>query len=479
MDPTPTSDGRTEICFFDLETTVPQRRGQGYDILEFGAILVCPRRLLELDSYSSLVRPEDLSSVSPSSLRCNGITRNDVVSAPPFSEIADKVHDLLHGRVWAGHNIVRFDCVRIREAFEKIHRSAPEPKGIIDSLPLLTQRSLDDVRMNLEVVKYCATVLFLESSLPDILTTNGTGSPIPTRSSSNTKSSPEQPNPNMNNFSSSLTPENVSNPSPRNSEHHPIISILTHHTGEANADVSNLVQPDPFNMGVLRKEMKTEALQSDVIMKEKTQLESQEIDIAEGSSSCAEFLEANEVSPSSISASLIPYYHGTHRIRLFHENIALQLFCPCLRVRFGVNGKFLGQAGRPRLSFVVDASPSLREILDACDNAAKTIFEDCGSSSEWKPIVGRNHRYINNPTVRLNIPTIVNDGIARYAAEIHQKDSSGTVQKLVFSKIDAAELGNLFRPGIFVDSFFSLGTYDYQGTAGIRLVVKKLVILSD
>lgn len=44
------------------------------------------------------------------------------------------------GRIWAGHNILRFDCARIREAFAHIGRPAPEPKGTIDSLALLTQR---------------------------------------------------------------------------------------------------------------------------------------------------------------------------------------------------------------------------------------------------------------------------------------------------------------------------------------------------
>ncbi|KAH1074578.1 hypothetical protein J1N35_026906 [Gossypium stocksii] len=75
--------------------------------------------------------------------------------------------------------------------------------------------------------------------------------------------------------------------------------------------------------------------------------------------------------------------------------------------------------------------------------------------------MGRNYRYNNSPTVRLLIPTVVNDNSARYATEIHQKDSSGTVQKLVFSKFDVAELGNLIRGGIFVDAFFNLDTYDY------------------
>lgn len=89
--------GGTEIAFFDLETSVPQRAGQGYALLEFGAILVCPRRLVEVACYATLVRPADLGVVSAASVRCNGITRDAVAAAPCFRDVADKVYDLLHG----------------------------------------------------------------------------------------------------------------------------------------------------------------------------------------------------------------------------------------------------------------------------------------------------------------------------------------------------------------------------------------------
>ncbi|XP_024017568.1 protein NEN4 [Morus notabilis] len=207
-------EGTGEIVFFDLETTVPNRAGKRFWVLEFGAIVVCPRKLVELESYTTLIRPGDLSAVGLRSSRRDGITRESVENAPSFEEVADKIFGILHGRIWAGHNIQRFDCVRIKEAFADIGKAAPEPIGMIDSLGVLTNkfgkragnmkmatlaayfglgqqkhRSLDDVRMNLEVLKHCATVLFLEASLPSMLSGNWRTacSTIMTRSRSNAK----------------------------------------------------------------------------------------------------------------------------------------------------------------------------------------------------------------------------------------------------------------------------------------------------
>ncbi|PHT32085.1 Protein NEN4, partial [Capsicum baccatum] len=216
----------SEIVFFDLETNVPSKPGQKFWVLEFGAMVVCSRKLVELESYCTLIRPGDLSVVGLKSGRIGGITRKEVADAPSFEQVADKIFSILDGRIWAGHNIQRFDCVRIKAAFAEIGRPTPVPVGIIDSLGVLTQkfgkragnmkmaslaayfdlgeqkhRSLDDVRMNLEVLKHCATVLFLQNfpsspinnkwqNSPSSITTRSSKGKSPCREETSRKSPP-------------------------------------------------------------------------------------------------------------------------------------------------------------------------------------------------------------------------------------------------------------------------------------------------
>ena len=191
-----TTTAKTEMVFFDVETAAAPSAAstdRHWHLLEFGAILVCPRRLVELSSYTTFIRPSSLSAVSgrfASSPPLAAAFRE----APSFDDVADDIFALLDGRIWAGHNIRRFDCHRVRDAFVAAGRPAPEPAGVVDSLGVLgrvfgrragdlkmatlatyfgigkqTHRSLDGARMNLEVLKHCATVLLLESSLPGVL----------------------------------------------------------------------------------------------------------------------------------------------------------------------------------------------------------------------------------------------------------------------------------------------------------------------
>ncbi|WVZ58945.1 hypothetical protein U9M48_009160 [Paspalum notatum var. saurae] len=474
--PAPPVAGGPEIAFFDVETSVPQRAGQGYALLEFGAILVCPRRLVEVASYATLVRPADpVSAVSAASVRCNGITRDAVSGAPPFSDVADAVYDMLNGRVWAGHNIVRFDSARIREAFAEIGRPPPEPKGMIDTLPLLTQRfgrragdmkmaslanyfglgkqkhrSLDDVRMNLEVLKYCATVLFLEASLPEVLTVENLVERAITRSRANATGSPDLPKPEAN-----CPPDS----SKRQRTISPVDSVIPEGGNQGASDPSTSRESVELVSSI--EEMKLDTT---------THMDA-------SSSGNSIFLEPNDVSTECIKISIASLHQFGRRSSIHHKDCPLQLCCADLKVQFGVSTKFLDNAGRPKLSIVVEIPENLSKVLEFCDDLARRLSQESSSSSEWRPLI-KKYGYVNRPTVRLNIPTTASGNAAIYSTDICQKEPSGNIQKLTFSNVDTTELDSLFVRGSKVDAFFSLELYDYQQNAGIRLIAKRLVVHS-
>ncbi|XP_010258261.1 PREDICTED: protein NEN1-like [Nelumbo nucifera] len=407
-------EDRPEIVFFDLETTVPSEADKGRCVLEFGAILVCPKTLKELDSYSTFVRPANLSVVPDISRK--GLTREAVNSAPTFQEIADRVYDILDGRIWAGHNIVKFDCIRIREAFAEIRRVPPEPKAIVDSLTSLNRtfrnragnlkletlanhfglgqqrhRSLEDSRLNLEVVKYCAAVLFLESN--------------------------------------TVQPENFQMSRATNDQ----------------MDIDERPEPDD-EVEEIRPVSKFPAAGTP----------STPLRIL---SSDDGFVDPSEVLLDCISASFVPY-SGGKKIQVLHRDVQLQLYCAGLRVRFGISRQFA-----PKLSFVVDPPPILCEVLDVCSGIAQTRHLDSGSSSQWMPTVERESEFSNYPTIRVRLRD--ND-----ATEISRREISGNLQKIQFSEFESL----LVPRRTLVDAYLSLDTYDYKGFAGIRLVAKRLII---
>lgn len=188
-------------------------------------------------------------------------------------------------------------------------------------------------------------------------------------------------------------------------EAHPIFSLLT-----ANADEgvkSDTVKADAFSMDSLSVDLRAEPLLSDVAMEEQPDNQGSDISVSspasapEGCSGYAGFLEPEEVSIPSIRATLVPFYRGSQRIQLSHKGAILQLCCNHLRVRFGNSNKFLDNAGRPKFSFVVDTSPTLCQVLDACDGIAQKLSIDSGSSSEWRSVVSRKNGFMNSPTIRL------------------------------------------------------------------------------
>ncbi|CAN6284027.1 unnamed protein product [Urochloa humidicola] len=406
--PAAAAEREHEIAFFDLETSVPPGRCA---LLEFGAVVVCPRRLVEVASYSTLVCPADPDAAVPAA-RCNGITRDLVARAPPFRDVADVIYGILHGRVWAGHNIVRFDSVVIWEAFAEIGRPPPQPTRMIDTLPLLTQRfgrragdmklaslanyfglgrqrhrSLDDIRMNIDVLKYCAAVLLLEASPPL-----------------------EAPGPQAN-FPGEL--------------------VVSH--GEET--------------------MSKTALQIDA-----------------GPSGYSGFVEPDNVSTECIKISVALLHKFGPRTIIKHKGSPLQLYCAGLRVRFGVIPKFLDAAGRPKLNIVVDIPENLTKVLGFCDDLAQRTSPEAGNNSKWRPLITKRY---GNPTIQLNIPTIGNGDTAAYATHMYQKGRDGVVSNFLSRKVDVAELDSLLR-GNKVDAFFSVAIFDYQQKAGIRLVAKRL-----
>jgi DNA polymerase-3 subunit epsilon len=117
------------LVFFDLETT-------GIDhatdrIVQFAAKVMstwgdawCCTQTLDMLIDPGIPIPAEASDV-------HGITEADVVGAPRFEDVAEKLYSLMSGCDWAGHNILRFDVPVLLRQFEECgYRLNPLPKFV-------------------------------------------------------------------------------------------------------------------------------------------------------------------------------------------------------------------------------------------------------------------------------------------------------------------------------------------------------------
>src|SRR5512134_59596 len=114
------------FAFLDLETT-GLSPWFGDRICEVGIVISEGRRIK--DQYQQLVNPE--RPLSPGAASTNGLTDEDLLSAPFFAEIADNVLEWLRGAVVVCHN-AQFDIQFLDSEFKRQGREIQIP-NLIDT----------------------------------------------------------------------------------------------------------------------------------------------------------------------------------------------------------------------------------------------------------------------------------------------------------------------------------------------------------
>lgn len=89
-----------QIAFLDVETSIPSKKGEQFELLEFAAVVLAAEGFYEVFSFSTLFRPVDLALITPKSVACNGITREKCEGAPRFAEVAEQIYRILHGGIF-------------------------------------------------------------------------------------------------------------------------------------------------------------------------------------------------------------------------------------------------------------------------------------------------------------------------------------------------------------------------------------------
>ena len=129
------------LTFVDLETTGSIL---GLDrIVEIGALKIMPDG--EELEFETRVNPE--MGIIPEATKIHGITNSDVLEAPIFAVIADRVTDFLGDGDLAGYNLLNFDLPILQSEFQRIgSKLSMKNRRVIDVLDIFVQKEPRDLR---------------------------------------------------------------------------------------------------------------------------------------------------------------------------------------------------------------------------------------------------------------------------------------------------------------------------------------------
>jgi DNA polymerase-3 subunit epsilon len=112
-----------QFCFIDTETT-GLYTSYGDRICESG-LLAVDENLGITDSFESLINP--LREISPGAYAVNQIENEELLTAPLFTDLAERVLEMINGRILVGHNIL-FDNGFLKNEFRLAELEYPGPK---------------------------------------------------------------------------------------------------------------------------------------------------------------------------------------------------------------------------------------------------------------------------------------------------------------------------------------------------------------
>lgn len=124
----------SKLGFIDIETT-------GLDpfkasIIEIAVVKLDSATNEVLDSFESIVKPQDLAQLESSEAKrafeINGFKPEDLEHAPPISDVAPRLVEILSDCALAGQNVV-FDRMFLAIALNRLGWVLPDPRYMIDT----------------------------------------------------------------------------------------------------------------------------------------------------------------------------------------------------------------------------------------------------------------------------------------------------------------------------------------------------------